>query len=79
MTTEFDPTSKTVGDMILPGQFMQIKRLAKAAALDPDEECRHVLKCKTEDLSVEGARWLIAHLERCVEEFKNPRKVSLRG
>lgn len=71
-----DPLAKSLGDLVTPKQLGMIRALAREAALDPDEECQGVFKCKTDELSKRAASSFIDHLKGCVDEFKQPRKVG---
>jgi hypothetical protein len=71
-----DPLAKSMGDLVTPKQLGMIRALAREAGLDMDEECRHVFKCKTEELSKRAASSFIDHLKGCADEFKQPRKAS---
>lgn len=71
-----DPLAKSTGDLVTPKQLGMIRALAREAGLDPDEECRHVFKCQTDELSKRAASSFIDHLKGCAEEFKQPRRVG---
>jgi hypothetical protein len=66
----FDPTAKSVADMVMVGQLSIIRRLARAAGVDPDAECRREprFRCATEDLSKLGAMLFINHLKSILPE-----------
>jgi hypothetical protein len=71
-----DPLAKSVSDLVTPKQLGMIRALAREAALDPDEECLRVFRCKSDELSKRAASSFIDHLRRCKGEFEQPRKAS---
>jgi hypothetical protein len=71
-----DPLAKSMADLVTPKQLGMIRALARNAALDPDQECQSVMKCKTEELSKRAASTFIDHLKRCEAEFQQPRRAS---
>lgn len=59
----FDPLAKTMADLVTPKQLGLIRHLAREAGVDPEEECRHTLRCKTDELSKRAASGFIDHLK----------------
>lgn len=58
-----DFEAKTLGDLVGIEQLTEIRRKARSARIDADEECLFQMKCKTQDLSRHGAQVFITHLE----------------
>jgi hypothetical protein len=52
----------TMGNLVGPEQLMEIRRQARRAGLDADEDSLTALRCRTEDLSRDGANVFIKHL-----------------
>jgi hypothetical protein len=71
-----DPLAKSMSDLVTPKQLGMIRALAREAALDMDEECQSVFRCRTEELSKRAASSFIDHLKGCVNEFQQPRKAG---
>jgi hypothetical protein len=72
----YDPEAKSMADLVTPKQLGLIRGLSRGAALDADEECLRVMRCRTESLAKRAASQFIDHLKNCVAEFQQPRKVS---
>jgi hypothetical protein len=58
-----DPLAKSMADLVTPKQLGMIRALAREAAVDADDECLNVLRCKTEELSKKAASSFIDHLK----------------
>jgi len=58
-----DPLAKSMGDLVTPKQLGMIRALAREAAVDTEEECQAVLRCRTEELSKKAASSFIDHLK----------------
>jgi hypothetical protein len=71
-----DPLAKSMSDLVTPKQLGMIRALASKVALDPDEECQSVFRCKTDELSKRAASSFIDHLQQCKHEFKQPKVAS---
>lgn len=65
---DFDPTARSMADLVMTGQLSLIRQLARAAGVNPDEECRRELRCSTEDLSKLGACVFVSHLRSLLPE-----------
>jgi len=58
-----DPLAKSMSDLVTPKQLGMIRALAREAGIEPDDECRQVMRCGTEELSKRAASSFIDHLK----------------
>ncbi|MDX6693765.1 MAG: Rad52/22 family double-strand break repair protein [Blastocatellia bacterium] len=63
-----DPLAKSMADLVTPKQLGMIRALAREAAVDVEEECQNVLRCKTDELSKRAASSFIDHLKGLQQE-----------
>jgi hypothetical protein len=63
-----DPLAKSMADLVTPKQLGMIRALAREAAVDVEEECQSVLRCKTDELSKRAASSFIDHLKGLQQE-----------
>lgn len=63
-----DPLAKSMGDLITTKQFGMIRGLCRELAIDADEECDSLLRCRTEELSKKAASSFIEHLQGLQKE-----------
>ena len=58
-----DPVAANLSQLVTAKQLGMIKALAREVGVDPDEECRSVMQCGTNELSKRAASSLIQHLQ----------------
>lgn len=63
-----DPLAKSMADLVTPKQLGMIRALGREAAVDVDDECQSVLRCRTEELSKRAASSFIDHLKSLQQE-----------
>ncbi|HMJ07785.1 MAG TPA: Rad52/Rad22 family DNA repair protein [Pyrinomonadaceae bacterium] len=73
-----DPVAKSLGDLVTAKQLGMIRAIAREIGIDPDEECRSVMNCTTDELSKRAASQLIQHLQDMHKQTDSPAKSPLR-
>jgi len=58
-----DPLAKSMADLVTPKQLGMMRALAREAAVNVEDECQSIYRCKTGELSKHAASAVIIHLQ----------------